>query len=235
MAALWEEIVRGGASWSHILKRGTTLRMIDLEGGANAGVLLYNTHNTTERLNVPDTLKAQHTAKLTTGYVLYSDMGRILCSVIGDTCGWHDPIAGNSNAASAEARYGASSYQEQGNDYVKNGRDAFLIELGKLGMDARDLVPSVNFFSKVAVNRDGTMAYVVGNSSKDSLVELRAEMDTLVVLHTCPHPLDPATKYAPKPVHLSIRTTAQPGPEDPCRIQCPENERGFILTERYHL
>ena len=66
-------------------------------------------------------------------------------------------------------------------------------------------------------------------------VELRAEMNVLVVLNTCQHPLDPSPKYAPKPVQLSIRRVPAPGPIDPCRISRPENERGFTLTERYFL
>ena len=88
---LWEETVQGGATWSHVLKRGTALRITDPEGGANAGALFYNFECPVERYNMPDTLKAQHIARLTAGFVLYSDMGRVLCSVTDDTVGWHDP------------------------------------------------------------------------------------------------------------------------------------------------
>ena len=128
---LWEETIQPGASWSHVLKRGTALRMTDLEGGANVGGIFYNFECPTERYNMPDTLKAQHIARLTTGFVLYSDMGRILLSVIGDTVGWHDPIGGTSNRKMVESKYGPSSYQQNRNGYHKNGRDGFLVELGK--------------------------------------------------------------------------------------------------------
>ena len=84
---LWEETVQPGASWSHVLKRGTILRITDLEGGANVGALFYNFECPVERYNMPDTLKAQHIARLTAGFVLYSDMGRVLCSMVGDTRG----------------------------------------------------------------------------------------------------------------------------------------------------
>ena len=59
-----------------------------------------------ERYNMPDTLKAQHIARLTAGLVLYSDMGRVLCSIVDDTVGWHDPIGGCCNAACSRATYG---------------------------------------------------------------------------------------------------------------------------------
>src|SRR5579859_7749918 len=96
---LWEEVLPGGATWSHVLKRHTALRLRDMEGGANVGAMFYNAENPVERYNMPDTLKAQHIARLTKGFVLYSDMGRILCSISEDTCGWHDPLSGHSAAA----------------------------------------------------------------------------------------------------------------------------------------
>ena len=220
-SVLWEEVVRPGASWSHVLKRGTALRLTDLEGGANAGALFYNFECPVERYNRPDTLKAQHIARLTEGFVLYSDMGRILCSVTGDTVGWHDPIGGCSNARLVAAKYGRAGYQEHRNDYPKSGLDSFLVELGKWGLGPRDLVPNVNFFSRVDVAADGAMSFRPGNSTRGAYVELRAEMNVLVVLNTCPHPLDPNPKYEPKPVELSIRRVPTPGPFDPCRISRP--------------
>src|ERR1043166_2142150 len=157
---LFEETVQPGASWSHVLKRGTALRITDLEGGANAGALFYNFECPVERYNMPDTLKAQHTARLTKGFVLYSDMGRILCSIVDDTVGWHDPLGGCSNAEMLGARYGEARYQEHRNEYHKNGRDSFLIELGKWGLGPKDLTSNVNFFSRVDVGTDGAMSFV---------------------------------------------------------------------------
>src|SRR5436305_863743 len=146
---LWEETVQPGATWSHVLKRGTALAITDVEGGANAGALFYNFECPVERYNMPDTLKAQHIARLTAGFVLYSDMGRVLCSITDDTVGWHDPIGGCSNAAAVQAKYGAARYQEARNDYYKDGLTSFLVELGKWGMGPRDLTANVNFFSRI--------------------------------------------------------------------------------------
>ncbi|MEZ5403219.1 MAG: urea carboxylase-associated family protein [Bryobacteraceae bacterium] len=232
---LFEEPVAGGAPWSHVLKRGTALRLIDIEGGANAGVMLHNADCPAERYNMPDTLKAQHIARLTAGCALYSDMGRVLCSITADSVGWHDPIGGCGNAAAAREKYGGGSYQELRNDCVKSAFDLFLIELAKYGLDARDLVAPINFFSRVVVGDDGGMRFVEGNSPSGSFVEIRAEMNVLVVLNTCPHPMDPRPDWAPKPVRLEVRRTPAPGPDDPCRISRPENQRGFTLTERYFL
>jgi len=232
---LWEETIQPAASWSHVLKRGTALRVKDLEGGVNVGGLFYNFECSTERYNMPDTLKAQHIARLTTGFVLYSDMGRILLSVTADTVGWHDLIGGTSNRKIVEAKYGPSSYQKDRNDYHKNGRDSFLVELGKWGLGTRDLVANVNLFSRVDVSDNGTMSFAPGNSKAGDSIDLRAEMNVLVILNTCQHPLDPSPKYQPKPVQVSIRPVAAPAIDDLCRVSRAENERGFTLTERYFM
>jgi len=232
---LYQELVQPGAAWSHVLKRGTTLRLTDLEGGANAGAVFYNFECPAERYNMPDTLKAQHIARLTKGYVLYSDMGRILCSIVEDTVGWHDPIGGCSNAALVRARYGESRYQDCRNDSYKNARDSFLIELSKWGLGPRDLAANVNFFSRVDVDSTGAMSFAEANSHPGAYVEIRSEMNTLVILNTCQHPLDPNPRYAPKPVQLAVLRSAPASPDDPCRLSRPENARGFTLTERYFL
>src|SRR3954451_24705956 len=105
---LWEETVRPGATWSHVLKRGTALRLTDLEGGANTGAIFYNFECPVERYSMPDTLKAQHNARRPDGFVLSSEMGPIVCSITEDTVGCHDPTGGCSNARLVAAKYGGA-------------------------------------------------------------------------------------------------------------------------------
>lgn len=231
----YSEVLPGGATWSHVLKRGTALRIADVEGGANVAAYFLNFELPAERFNLPDTLKAQHTARLTKGHVLYSDMGRVLCSITEDTVGWHDPIAGMSNAALVERKYGKATYQQAHNNWHQNAREALSIELGKYGLGVRDLHATVNLFSKVTVNDEGDLHYCPNSSPPGSYVELRAEMNVLVLLNSCPHPLEPGGAYAPKPVNLSVVQVPNPRPDDPCRMLCRENMRGFLLTEFYFL
>ena len=225
----------GSSTWSHNLKRGTALRIEALEDGCNVGAMFLNADNFSERLNLPDTLKAQHIARLTQGSVLYSDMGRILCSITDDTLGWHDPLGGCSDAAMVAKKYGNASYQAARNDWHQNALDGFLIELAKYGMNSRDLMMNANFFSKVEVEDDGSMRFIEGHSKAGDAVELRAEMNTLVILNACQHPMDPDPTYAQRPVKLTLKTVEAPGPDDFCRTSRPENARGFTLTERYFL
>jgi urea carboxylase-associated protein 2 len=230
---LFTDTVWPGATWSHVLKRGTALRITDPDGGANVGAMFYNWDNPTERYNMPDTLKAQHISRLTRGDVLYSDMGRILCSVTADAVGWHDPLSGCSNRVLVEQKYGRATYQDCRNDWHQNAYDSFVIELTKYGLGPRDMVAPINFFSKVTVTADGAMQFVEGHSRPGGFVELRAEMHTLVVLNTLQHPLDPNPRYAPKAVQVAVRRVEPPSASDVCRVSCDENRRGFTLTERY--
>jgi urea carboxylase-associated protein 2 len=216
------------------VRRGVALELTDLHGGGNVGMIFYNPENLLERLNLPDTLKCQHTFRVTEGHCLYSDMGRIFCSVIEDDCGWHDAACGTCNADIVQARWGASDYQSSRNDYLRNGRDAFLIELGKYGMGKRDLTGNMNWFSRVLVDEAGLLR-LDGPYAPGSRIVLRFEMDTLVVLHTCPHPLNEVQPYPRCDIGYRLFPVPPPGPEDACRLSRAENGRGFENNDIYHL
>jgi urea carboxylase-associated protein 2 len=234
-AVLFEEVVPGAGMWSWTLRRHQTLRLTDLQGGANASMLLFNRDLLIERYNMADTLKAQHTAFLSAGHVLYSDMGRILCSITQDSVGWHDTFTGLSDAASVRAQYGDKPYGSARNEWFRNAHDEFLVELGKYGLSQRDLVPNLNLFTKVAPDDAGALSYVADHSKPGGSLDLRAEMNVLVVMSTCPHVLDPAASWSPKPISVQLLRTPAPGPDDLCRRSRPENERGFINTENLFL
>lgn len=232
--SVYQTRIIGARSGSFIIRRGYTLRITDIAGGANCSLLAYNNDEKLERYNMADTLKAQHTAMLTKGNVLYSDMGRVLFSITEETCGWHDTISGINNAKLVREKYGSKPYQGSCNAFYRNGRELFLIELGKYGLGKKDIVPNVNLFSKVYVNSEGGMNFVTQHSKAGSFIDLRAEMNTLVVLNTCQHPLDPSPSWEPKPVDIAIFRSGDVSNDDLCRNHCPENQRGFINTENYY-
>ncbi|WP_322627873.1 urea amidolyase associated protein UAAP1 [Halothiobacillus sp.] len=231
---LYENYIPGGAHWSLELKQGTTLTLIDKEGGANVGMLFYNPDNPLERYNAPDTLKCQHTFKLTQGHCLYSDMGRIFCSIIDDTVGWHDTVGGNLSKAKLREKWQEHSYQEARNDWTLSGADSFLVELAKYGLGKKDMAANLNLFSKLVVAEDGSLRFVEQHSKAGDSVSLRFEMDTLVVFHTCPHPMNPAEAYPKKPVVYQLWQADPVAEDDECMNSCAENQRGFQNNERYH-
>ncbi len=233
-------LIPGNGHWSLELRRGTTLKITDNEGGANVGMLFYNPRNLLERYNAPDTLKCQHTFKLHKGHCLYSDMGRIFASIIEDNnghgdIGWHDTVCGNSNAALIEQRFGARNYQKDRNQWLQNGQDAFLVELSKYGLGRADMAANINWFSKVIADDYGNIQLDSQTPSAGQFITLRFEMDTLVLLHTCPHPLTTATQYPFNPVEIQLGTAAPVAEDDYCKNFRPENTRGFRNNALYYL
>ena len=230
---VYSDVLPGGKHWSLTMRRNHRLRLVDVEGGANAGMLFYNPINLLERYNAPDTLKCQHTFKLTQGHCLYSDMGRIFCSIVTDTAGWHDTVCGSSTKAMVASRWGEASYQVHRNDWQQNGRDSFLVEAAKYGMGRRDLAANVNWFSKVATDETGRMTFDTA-AKAGAVVVLRFEMVTIVLFHTCPHPLDPSPAYPRKPVRFEILEGEPAALDDNCRLSAPENGRGFENNRIFH-
>ena len=225
----------GAGMWSRIIGRHKTLRLTDLEGGANVGMLMYHASERHERYNMPDTLKGQHIFYLRAPYCVHSDMGRLFASITADTVGWHDTVCGATDDKLVLQKYGEKTFQTARNEFHRNGRECFLIELAKWGMGERDLVPNLNWFSKVVADDAGRLSFVSGNSRAGDHIDLRFEMDTLVVLNTCQHPLDPDPQYHPRRVKLEVFTTPPPALDDPCFAVRPENARAFRNTDDFYL
>ncbi len=194
---LWEETIPGGCHWSWRLPRGVTLRLTAKGAGANLALVLYNAGQKLERYNMPDSLKAQHTAHYTRGHVLMSDMGCAMASLTGDSLGWHDPLGLLLDAERMHGKYGEHAYQQHRNGMYRSGKDGLLIEIGKYGLTRRDLVAPVNFFSKVSVDAEGRFQFHPDHATTGDAVDLRLDMDVIVAVSSAPHPLDPRPDYAP--------------------------------------
>ncbi|MFA7343675.1 MAG: urea amidolyase associated protein UAAP1 [Terrimicrobiaceae bacterium] len=235
MNPLYEELLPGGAMWSMRLPQARAIRLTALGSGANLSALFYNALNPIDRLNIPDTLKALHTAKLTRGHILMSDMGNALASITEDSLGWHDPLGGHSTAAMVETAFGAKSYQSARNDFHRNAHDNFLVELAKWGLGLPDLVANVNFFSKVTADDTGRLAFIPDHCPEGASLTLRTEIPVIAVLANCPHPMHPPGEYPRVPVRLELLTSPPPGPDDFCRNFRPECARTLELAARHLL
>ena len=237
---LYTTTLPGNGHWSLELRRGSLLKITDIEGGANVGMLFYNPRNLLERYNAPDTLKCQHTFKLQRGNCLYSDMGRIFASIIEDysangTGNWHDTVCGNSTAEQIEQQWGKRDYQNQRNQWLQNGYDAFLVELAKYGLGRADMASNINWFSKVIADDHGNITLDTNNRAADNSVTLRFEMDTLVVMHACPHPLNKSERYPFTSVKIELGEADPVTDDDYCKNFREENQRGFQNNALYYL
>lgn len=234
MNTIWSTTIRQGGKWSGAIGRGKLLRFTALGAGANLSMLLYHASNMSERYNMPDTLKAQHTAHLTKGHVLMSDNGRVLASIVEDSLGWHDTISGYSYRQATDAKYGVTRYQDQRNEWLRSGQENFSVELVRHGLSVRDLVPPVNLFAKVSSDYDGAMQFHPDHCFAGATVTLRTEMDLLLILSNTPNPLDSRLEYPSVEIKLEILPASQVDPLDSCVNHCPENQRAFENTWEYY-
>jgi hypothetical protein len=221
--------IPAGAAWSVLVRAGRELRLTALGPGANCSTLLFAAHHPVDRLNVPDTLKAQTSAVIRPPMVLMSDRGLALCSVTGSSLSWHDALCGHSTDAHV-AGLGPSRYQQDGNERRRSARAGLLSELRKHGRDTADLHGCVNFFAKAATSDDhaGSLKFQPGHAAAGDWVALRAEIDVLVALSTAPHPLDPS--WTPQPVRAEVRAVEPAGPDDASWKFRAESQRALLLS-----
>jgi hypothetical protein len=192
-----DEIVPAGRPWGRLIHQGEVLRIVDLHGRQAVDFLCYDAADPGDRYSAMNTVKVQGNVFVQQGSVLYSDRGNALFTVIEDTCGSHDTIAGCCSEANNFLRYG-----------VRNTPSCyanFLEILGQFGLGRNEIVSNVNFFMYVPIERDGRMAIVEGLSKPGSHVDLRAERDVLAVLSNCPQMHNPCNDYNPTPVRCIVR------------------------------
>lgn len=230
---LWEEKLLGGHHWSGRIQRGTVLQFQALGAEANVSLYCVNAAEKLERFNMPDSLKAQHTAFLTAGHVLYSDLGRVMASIVHDDHGWNDVFCGPITTQQIVAKFGQKNFQEARNAMYRSGLDGLLIEMTKFGLQQADLTATLNLFSKVTPNPQGHLTYIESNHY-GQMIELRFEMDCLVFLSAAPHALSQQTDYQPADVQMRLFKATALSAHDICRDSCPQNQRGFVNNARYY-
>ena len=196
MTVVLDEVIPAKMPWSGIIKKGQHLRIIDLEGRQAVDFLCYNANDTVERYFAPNTIKAAGTISLTKGHVLYSDQAQPLFTIVEDSYGSHDTIGGACSAPSNLMLYGVKD--------CPGCRENFLKALAPHGMGRRDIVPNVNFFMRVPVDRSGEAAIARGDSLPGTFVTLRAEMDVLAVISNCPQVNNPCNDYNPTPIQVVV-------------------------------
>ncbi|WP_205697040.1 urea amidolyase associated protein UAAP2 [Conexibacter sp. SYSU D00693] len=196
--AALDVVVQAGDGWSHVVPAGGTLRIVDLEGNQAVDTLFYDAHDHAERYSAQDTIREQGSIYLTTGSRLLTGSGRTLMEVVADTCGRHDTLGGACAQESNVVRYGEHTR------HMHACRQTFLAEVLKHGMTKRDITHNVNFFMNVPVTPEGRLTFEDGLSAPGKYVELRAVVDTLVVISNCPQLNNPCNAYDPTPVQLLV-------------------------------
>ncbi len=202
--AVLDETCPAGEPWMGLVKKGQVFRILDLEGNQAVDTLFYNADDPEERYSAVDTIQRQGALYLTTGSVLYSSEGRPMLTIIADTCGRHDTLGGACAAESNTVRYALEKRP------MHSCRDNFMHALAHCNcathrhMTKRDITANINFFMNVPVTPEGGLTFADGISAPGKYVEMRAEMDVVVLVSNCPQLNNPCNAYNPTPVRMLV-------------------------------
>lgn len=198
-------VINSGDYFFQTMKEGETLRIVDLEGNQAADVLFFNAVDPSERYSMSDTLREQAAIYLTAGTMLKTNLNRDLLEIVADTCGRHDTLGGACATESNTVRY----------DLEKRGmhacRDSWMLAIGEVeefGLSKEDIGHNINFFMNVPVTPDGGLQFADGISAPGKYVELKAKMDTLILLSNCPQLNNPCNAYNPTPIEVVFWSAA---------------------------
>lgn len=194
--AVLDVTVPARGSWSGIVRKQETLRIVDLEGQQAVDFICFNAQDKSEAYDSTVTVRLASRPFLQKGDVLYSNLSRPLFTIQDDTVGNHDTICGCCSAEINELRYGVKN--------TPSCRANFLTELQKHGMDTRSVVPNINFFMYIPFNDRGGFSFQPPLSKSGDYVDLLAHSDILVVISNCPQVLNPANNFNPTPIRLTI-------------------------------
>lgn len=193
-----DDIVPARAPWTYDVRRGQTLRIVDLEGNQAVDFLAYNLHDDAERYSAQDTIAAQQSIFLRTGTVLLSNEGRPMMTLVQTNVAYHDTIGGACSCESNTLRYGHHTKSQHA------CVDNFLFASARAGRHKVDIVSNVNWFMNVPVEADGSLGIVDGISAPGLFVDLRAEMDVTVLVSNCPQINNPCNGFNPTPVRMIV-------------------------------
>ncbi|PZU20000.1 MAG: urea carboxylase [Shinella sp.] len=184
--------------FSTVVRRGQTVRIEDSYGQQAIDTLFYNADDYSERYSNQETMREQNAAYISTGTKIMSSEGRVMLKMTADSCGRHDTAAGACSCESNTVRFG------HGTKYLHACRDNFVAEVAKYGMGKRDVAPNINFFMNVPISPNGEMTIVDGISAPGDYVELKAEMDVLLVISNCPQINNPCNGFDPTPIRVLV-------------------------------
>jgi len=199
-----DHVVAARASWAEVVSADNTVRIVDLGGNQAVDCIVYDAHDHTHRYSAPDTIVAQRNIFLVEGSRLVSNEGETMMTITATSCAYHDTIGGACSRESNTLRYGHHTAHQHA--CVDNFLDAGT----RHGLTKRDLVSNINWFMNVPVSADGTLGIVDGISAPGLSVDVRAEIDVLVLISNCPQINNPCNGFNPTPIRLQVWDGAPP-------------------------
>ncbi|WP_451987865.1 urea amidolyase associated protein UAAP2 [Azospirillum endophyticum] len=200
-AAVYRKIVPAGDYWMEVVRKGQIFRIVDLEGNQAADTLFYSAADPAERYSAVDTIREQRNVYLSVGTRLISSQGNPMLEIVADTVGRHDTLGGACASESNTVRYALEK------KCMHACRDSWMLAVAEneqFGLTKRDITHNINFFMNVPVTPDGGLTFADGVSGPGKYVEMRSEMDVIVLISNCPQLNNPCNDYNPTPIEVLV-------------------------------
>ena len=160
------------------LKRGQQLRVIDPEGGQTGDLLAFS-QDGRQRLSNGRTFDYGGKIYVSAGDVLWSDRSNPMLTIVADQVGRHDFLYCACSLDMYRIQYGVTGYHP-------NCTDNLCAALRELGIEPEPLPTPLNLFMNVEVAGDGKLVFAPPKSRAGDSIVLRAEMDLVIALASCP-------------------------------------------------
>jgi urea carboxylase-associated protein 1 len=198
-SAFFHHVIPAGEPYLFEVKAGQIFRLLDSEGNQAVDTLFYSASNPRERYDAQRTIRNQKKVYLTTGTVLFSNLGNPLATIVADTCGRHDTLGGACAQESNTVRYDLDKR------YMHSCRDNFICACLHDGrLDKRDIGANINFFMNVPVTEQGGLTFADGISAPGKYVELKAHQDLIVLISNCPQLNNPCNGWNPTQAEVFV-------------------------------
>jgi hypothetical protein len=197
----FRKVVPAGEYFLHVVKKGETVRIVDVEGNQAADTLFFNADDPHERYSAMDTIREQGNVYLSVGTTILSDLRRPMLKITADTVGRHDTLGGACAAEANTVRYALEKKS------MHSCRDTYLLAIAEneqLGLTKRDIGHNINFFMNVPITPDGGLTFADGVSGPGKYVEMQTQMNVIVLISNCPQLNNPCNAYNPTPLEVLI-------------------------------
>jgi uncharacterized protein len=178
------------------MRRGQTLRFVDIEGKQVPDLVCFNEHDLTEHLNMGNSLLLNKRRELRQGDVLYSVICNPMMTIVGYSNEESYAYGPMCSEELNRIRYGVPG--------TRNCRDNFAMALDPWGFNPRQIPNAFVPFMRVEVEADGTMEIKEPTTRPGDFYDLRGEMDLLVAVSNCPQERNPCNGFKPTPMGMII-------------------------------
>ena len=202
MRIIQEVVVPAKEYLALTVKKGQTLRLVDLEGQQVIDVIFLNLHDFEERSSCVTTTIANKTLHITKGHYIFSQKATKMFQIIEDTVSPRGPTGGFTGGYCNDdinyARFGVRG--------MRNCRDNFALAIAPYGLTKKDFNEDccASVFMNLCEDADGVWAIREPVGQAGDYMDLRAEMDCLVAISNCPQDRSPCNAFNPTPIKIVV-------------------------------